>query len=335
MKIENKKILVTGGAGFIGSHLVKSLISQNANVTVIDNLFRGKKDNLKNEAGEYVIDMANNFFAIDLTDYEKCLEMIRDYEFVIHLADVVGGISFVFDKEFFTYRQNIIINSNTLSACITNKVPNYIYVGTACSYPAHLQNNYDVVYLEEDQTYPANPESAYGWSKLMGEYEAALAQKNKMINTGLLRLHNVYGPGSAYDAYTGQVIPSLIRKAINYPKEEFIVWGSGEQYRDFIYIDDVIAAIDKVILTGMNKGLIQVGSGHGTSIREIAEKIKTISGKEFCIQFDNSAPEGDKGRAAILTKAKEMLDWEPKYSIDKGLQETYAWMQKTVNGSHS
>jgi GDP-D-mannose 3',5'-epimerase len=330
MNIENKKILVTGGAGFIGSHMVKRLVAQKAKVTVIDNLFRGKKENLKNEKGEYVIDIKNNFLNADLTDYNQCLELIKDYEVVIHLADIVGGISYVFDKEFFIYRQNIIINSNTLSACITNKIPNYIYVGTACSFPEHLQNKYDVVYLKEEQTYPANPESSYGWSKLMGEYEALLARKNKMINTGLLRFHNVYGPGSAYDAYTGQVIPSLIRKAINYPKEEFIVWGSGEQYRDFVYIDDIIDAISKVIDKGMNKGLIQIGTGQGTSIRQIAEKIKKISGKDFTIKFDTSAPEGDKGRAAVPTKAKEILGWEPKYSIDKGLQETYTWIQKNL-----
>ena len=113
-----------------------------------------------------------------------------------------------------------------------------------------------IVKLAEHQTYPAEPESSYGWSKLMGEYEANLAQESGKLNVGLLRLHNIYGPGSPYDPQRSQALPSLIRKAINYPEEGFSVWGSGEQYRDFLYIDDVCSALVLMAERGMNQGLI-------------------------------------------------------------------------------
>ena len=149
--------------------------------------------------------------------------------------------------------QNLLINTNVLGACIKNKIKNYIYVGTACSFPQHLQMvprshclvmthgtlkfsavvwqvmDDSIVKLAEHQTYPAEPESSYGWSKLMGEYEANLAQESGDLNVGLLRLHNIYGPGSPYDPQRSQALPSLIRKAISYPEEGFSVWGSGER----------------------------------------------------------------------------------------------------------
>ena len=115
--MENKKILVTGGAGFIGSTLVKRLVSEGADVSVIDNLWRGSLDNLKNFDDTFAIDLKSKFHLADLVDYSKCLELIRGFDLVYHLADVVGGIQFAFDNEAFIFRQNILINSNVLAAC--------------------------------------------------------------------------------------------------------------------------------------------------------------------------------------------------------------------------
>jgi GDP-D-mannose 3', 5'-epimerase len=325
-----KKIIVTGGAGFIGSKLVKELVLYGAIVSVIDNLWRGSLDNLLDDNGKYVIDIKENFYLADLTDYKKCTELIKNADYVYHLADIVAGINFVFNNEMFVYRQNMLINTNTLNACILNKIPNYIYVGTACSYPKHLQMQDGIVSLSEDQTYPAEPESSYGWSKLMGEYEAELAVKNNLINVGLLRFHNVYGPGSVFDKERSQVLPALIRKAIAYPKEELIVWGNGDQYRDFIYIDDVIEALLLVALKGMCKGLIQIGSEKATTVREAAELIIKISGKNIPLHFDINGPQGDRGRIGNCKKAKEILGWYSKTSLEKGLSELYSWIKKKI-----
>ncbi len=328
--MKNKKILVTGGAGFIGSTLVKRLVADGADVSVIDNLWRGSLENLKNADGTYAIDPASKFHLADLTDYAKCMELIRDFDLVYHLADVVGGIQFAFGNEAFIFRQNVLINSNVLAACIMNHVSNYVYVGTACSYPKSLQMIEGIAAFTEDQVYPAEPESSYGWSKLMGEYEAELAQKTGKINVGLLRFHNVYGPGASFESSRSQVIPSLILKAINYPNPPFVVWGNGNQYRDFIYIDDIIDALILVAEHGINRGAIQVGSEKATSIRALAETVVKISGKPIEIVYDIAKPEGDHGRIAICDKAREILGWRPKIDLETGLKNSYDWINKQV-----
>lgn len=327
----NKKVLVTGGAGFIGSSLVKRLVLEGAKVQVIDNLWRGNIGNLKNGKNSHIIDLDHDFHLADLTESSTCIKFIRDVDWVFHLADVVGGVQFAFSNESFVFRQNILINSNVLMACITNGIPNYVYVGTACSYPKHLQMAPGIVPLREDQTYPAEPESSYGWSKLMGEYEAELAQKSGKLNVGLLRLHNVYGPGAPYEGDGAQVLPSLIRKTIRFPKEHFIVWGSGNQYRDFVYVDDVVDSLILVGQHGMNKGLIQIGSEKATTIREAAEQIIRISGKPIDIHYDETKPEGDHGRIAICDRAREILGWIPTIGLYEGLTRTYKWINNQIN----
>lgn len=330
MELKNKKILITGGAGFIGSALAKRLLTKGANVQIIDNLWRGKIENLK-PLEKYGFNISHNFHLADLTDYSKCLEIIRDADIVYHLADVVAGVDYVFNNELFVFRQNIIINSNVLWACITNKIPNYVYPGTACSFPKKLQMADGISALREEQTYPAEPESSYGWGKLMGEYEAELAKKNNNINVGLLRFHNVYGPGISFEVNRSQAIPSLIRKAILFPQEKFIVWGNGNQYRDFVYIDDVIDALILIIQKGMNKGLIQIGSEQATSLRKAAEIIVKISEKDIEIIFDTSKPEGDRGRIGICDRAKTILGWQAKVDINSGLKKTYEWIKEQIN----
>jgi GDP-D-mannose 3',5'-epimerase len=332
MDIRPAKIIVTGGAGFIGSALVKRLVAGGSSVTVLDNLWRGGLENLRIDGRDYAIELERDFHLADLTDYSVCLASIRDAELVYHLADIVGGVHFALKEQTFVFRQNILINTNVLSACLENCIPNYIYVGTACSYPQHLQMADGISVLREEQTYPANPESAYGWSKLMGEYEAGIAQRTGRINVGLLRLHNVYGPGVSFEPDRAQVIPALIRKAILYPAEPFVVWGDGNQYRDFIYVDDVVDALLLMADKGMNRDVLQVGSGNATSIRDLARLIVEISGKPITPAFDISQPQGDRGRIADWTRAREILGWSWKTDLTTGLQQTYDWISRRNTG---
>ena len=174
--------------------MAKTIAAKGAHVKVIDNLWIGNLKNLENLDGKYVINLDKDFYLTDLTDYGKCLEIIHDVDYVYHLADVVAGVDYMFNNKLFVFRQNILINSNTLPACITNNIQNFIYVGTVYSFPKHLQSADSISKLHEDQTYPTEPESSYGWNKLMEEYEALLAEKYGKLNVGLLRLHNVYGP---------------------------------------------------------------------------------------------------------------------------------------------
>lgn len=165
----------------------------------------------------------------------------------------------------------------------------------------------------------------------MGEYEALLAMEEGIFNVGLLRFHNVYGPSSDYSNASSQAIPSLIRKAIRYPLERYIVWGSGKQYRDFVYVDDVVRALLAVKDRGMNRGVIQIGSKRPTTVGDLAVTIaRIVSARRNAsieVEFDVCKPEGDRGRIAGGDKAKTVLGWEAKVSLEQGLEKTIGWME--------
>jgi len=325
------KIIVTGGAGMIGSNLVKKLVDLKHQVVVIDNLWRGKLAYLMDPKTNLpFIDLEKNFFNIDLSHEITDVEPFRDVDYIIHLADVVAGIDYVFNNQSNLFRQNILINSNAIELAKRLKVKGFIYAGTACSFPAHLQNSFDYKLLKEDDLYPANPESAYGWSKLMGIYETELLEKDFGIPGLTLMFHNVYGAPCDYSAARSQVIPALIRKAIRFPHEDFIVWGSGKQGRAFIHIDDIVNSLILGLEKGMGKGYIQIGPDKSTTIAEIARLVVKISGKDIQIVFDETKPEGDKARAADASKAAAILGWKPTVSLEEGLQKTYEWIKNEI-----
>lgn len=330
MNWNGKRVLVTGGAGQIGSHLVARLASYGAVVTVADNLWRGKKTNLLDQAGRPVIDLDRNFLELDLADPANCRRATEGQDVVYHLADVVAGINYVFGNQFSLFNTNLLIDSNMLKASIEKGVRSYVYVGTACSYPAERQSKLNPPPFKEADVYPASPESSYGWSKLMGEMGCELAMKEKLLDIGVLRFHNVYGPHCEMSPEKSQVIPSLIRKALRYPQEEFVVWGSGRQRRAFVFVQDIVDALEAVVLKGMNQGVIQIGPDYSTSIKEIAECVRSISGKQIEIRYDTTKPEGDVDRAADWSKARDILQWSPTTSIEAGLERTYAWCERQV-----
>ena len=332
MTLEKKsKILVTGGAGMIGSNLVKKLVDKEYNVFVADNLWRGKREYLLSNKGLLIVP-EQNFFEVDLRNFENCLMVTKGMDLVIHLADIVAGINYVFSNENTVYRSNILINTNTLQACIDNKVKKYIYAGTACSYPKSKQSKLNPPPFVEDDVYPAEPESAYGWSKLMGEYEAELAYKSGLIDLEILRLHNVYGSPAELDPSKSQVIPALCKKTIEQKNHEISVWGSGKQKRAFVHVDDVVDGFIKAInKTSKYSGVIQLGPNYSTSIAEIAEKIVLLSNKKIQINFDKSKPEGDFDRMADNSKAKKFLNWVPSISLDIGLKKVYNWCEKKLS----
>ena len=324
---KNYKILVTGGAGMIGSNLVKKLVRRGFEVFVADNLWRGKKEYLLDDKQNMVIP-DKNFFQVDLKDYQNCLSVTNKMDIVVHLADVVAGINYVFSNESSVYRSNILINSNTLQACVTNKVKKYIYAGTACSYPKTKQSILNPPPFVEEDVYPAEPESAYGWSKLMGEYEAELAFKSGLIDIEILRLHNVYGTPAELDPAKSQVIPALCRRTIEQVNQELIVWGSGKQKRAFVHVDDIVEGFLKTISkTSKFNGVIQLGPDYSTSINEIAKRIVSLSGKKIIIKFDKSKPEGDFDRMANNSRAKNYLNWSPFITLEEGLKKIYAWCE--------
>ena len=322
-----KRILVTGGAGFIGSYLVETLVRAGAEVYVVDNLWRGTLDNLQKADDGHWIDLEEQFTLGDLRDFGVAADVCKKVkpDLVFHLADIVAGIDYVFGNEPFIFRANILINTNLFTAAAETEIPQLVYLGTACSYPQKLQEKPGNPPLLEEQVIPADPESAYGWSKLMGEYEAELLGRYSNMEVGILRLHNVYGPNSLLSFRRSQVIPSLIRKAVRYPEEDFIVWGSGKQARDFLFVGDAVDAIMRLSVKGMNKGPIQIGTAQETTIAELAREIVKVSGKDISIEFDPEKPEGDGGRSGNYDKARQILGWDVFTPLSEGLKQTYDW----------
>lgn len=326
------KILVTGGCGMIGSNLVKRLVKEGHEVSVIDNLWRGKLEYLNDENGKPVIDLDNNFHNVDLSTGFGIDSIVFNTEYVIHLADIVAGIDYVFSNQGDLFRLNNLINTHlfhSVRKAGKERIKGLIYVGTACSYPLTRQNSLDVIPLKEEELFPALPESAYGWSKLMGQLEIGFLEKETGIPCCTLQFHNVYGSPCDYGERS-QVIPALIRKAINFPEEEFNVWGSGKQGRAFIHVNDIVDALVLALEKGWGHGWIQIGPSECTSIREIAEAVVKISGKDIVPFYDTTKPEGDKARSADWSKAKEVLGWEPKVSLEDGLRQQYEWIKKDI-----
>ena len=330
------RIMITGGAGFIGSTLLKRLkLMGYPSVKIVDNFWRGKRENLIYPNGSYVVDEHHDVCVADLTVAPNSMHIFKNIDWIIHLADAVAGISFVFDNQPWLFRENILINTHVVTAASRHKASKFIYVGTACSFPQEVQEFgtvEDPAALDEDQVYPAHPESSYGWSKLMGEYEVSLLQK---MNASVLRLHNVYGPGADYaDLTKAQALPAIIRKAIKSPEEKFSIWGSGKQYRDFIFVDDVVDALVAAMEKDSFSGAAQIGTGVGTNLQEAALIVAKLTskclGKTLDTQFDTSKRNGDQGRVAIIKKAQRLLSWTPKVSITHGLSMNYAWILRDM-----
>lgn len=321
------RILVTGGAGMIGSNLVKRLVDEGHSVCVVDNLWRGRRDYLLDESGRAAIDLDRDLFVRDLSQAGQLDDLLAGVDIVYHLADIVAGIGYVFSHQGAIFRQNLLINSNVIDSVRRHPVAGFIYVGTACSFPQDKQFGTDAPPLKEEDLYPAHPESAYGWSKLMGEYESQLLEEETGIPVSVLSLHNVYGPPCDYSESSGQVIPSLIRKAIEYPEQPFEVWGSGAQGRAFVHVRDVVDGLAAAMELGLGQGAIQLGPDVCTSIREVAETVVEVSGKDIEIRYDTSRPEGDRGRCADYGKARRVLGWVPSVSLREGLEETYRWVE--------
>lgn len=326
-------VLITGGAGHIGSNLTSELLKKGSNVRIADNLWRGKKEYLMDKQGKPLIDFEKDFLEIDLTQMKNCELAVKGMDVVFHLADIVAGIDFVFGNEAYVYRQNVLINSNMFAATHNAKLEKLAYVGAACAYPLEKQNDPKHPLFKEDDMYPAHPESSYGWGKLMGEYECELYSKSGMIDASILRLHNVYGPNSDLSIEKSQVIPATIRKAIRYPDEDFIVWGNGEQSRAFMYVSDIVDALILSMEKGVNKGPIQIGNENKTTINEIADRVIEISGKKIERKHDLSKPVGDFGRAADCSLAEKILGWKPKVNLDQGLRKTYEWAEEFLKSN--
>jgi GDP-D-mannose 3',5'-epimerase len=322
------KILITGGAGMIGSNLSLKLLQLGHEVTIIDNLFRGKLEYLSKAFSLYKDRI--HFYNFDLSQKGEWEVLFNNIDVVYDLADVVAGIGYVFKNQSDIFSQNLLINSNVRDAVSKFKVNRYIYPGTACSFPCELQKGTNATPLQETDQIPANPESAYGWSKLMGELGAKFLSVDHDIDSVILILHNVYGSPCDYKSEKSQVIPALIHKCLEskHSNKQFIVWGDGNQGRAFVHISDTVDSLLQSLTKGENCGPIQIGPSECTSINSIANIIRSYIDPSIEIIYDTSKPTGDLGRCANYSKARKILDWEPRVGINEGVCDLIDWIRQ-------
>lgn len=313
---KNEKVLVTGGAGFIGSHLARRLVSLAATVTIADNLSTGKPSNIE--------DIRRNvlFLKGDLRDLRRAVKACSGRKYIFHLAADMGGMGYIANNPTIL-NHNLRIDLNMLSASRANLDLNvFLYSSSACVYPEYKQNVTWATRLRESDALPAQPDTYYGWEKLVGEFLF------KELDVRLPRLHNVYGPYSAFDE-RGKAPMHLIMKAIKHPNPPFEIWGDGKQTRSFLYIEDCVDALIKLIESDYQEP-INIGSDKLISINELAQLIIKISGKDIVPKHVYDKPQGVRGRNADISLAKRVLDWEPKVSLEEGLRRTYKWAETQI-----
>jgi nucleoside-diphosphate-sugar epimerase len=318
-----KAVCVAGGAGFIGAHLSRALLSLGATVRIVDNLERGSR-----EAIGDILDRVDLQVA-DLRDTDTCPKAFRGSDVVIHLASKVGGIQYYLGKPYEVLEANMLMDANVLDAVIAAPTPHYFYASSAHVYPIELQMSADAAAIVEDQVIPAHPELSYGWAKLMGEkrIEYAIAE-GLPLRAAAARIIGAYGPGQDFDLKKGSAIPVFIRRAIEYPKRSpFVVLGTGKETRSYCYIDDIVDGILRSIVKTGDMALVgpfNLGRDGRNTIGEIAETIIEVSGKDIPISYDKSVETVIWGQALDCSYATELLDgWAPRVDLREGLTHCY------------
>jgi GDP-D-mannose 3', 5'-epimerase len=326
------KTVITGGAGFIGSNLVRRLLDNGREVAIADNFSRGSTRNLL-DLGIRPQDVGDgsSFVNIDLRNYEQAKKITENAETVFHLAARIGSINFLhgsYTNELEALQNNLIIDVNVLRACLENGVKKLVFASSISVYPIDLQETSYKIVMSESDFNRYNPEGGYGWAKLLGEIELAWMEK---IHIGIARIFNIYGENS-HIAENPHVVVDLMRKAIYYPKEKFNVWGDGKQSRDFLYVSDCTDALVKLEgKADFPPVIVNIASGVTTNIGTLARKIVDISGKHIKLEYDRTKPVGPLSRTADISNAKSELDWQPQVSLDEGLRRTYAWLERRLS----
>ena len=316
------RVLVTGAGGFIGHHLVTHLKSLGYWVRGVDLKYP-----------EFTEVDADEFEILDLRRWDNCLQATRDVDHVYALAADMGGMGFISANHAMILHNNALINLHSMEAARVNGVSRYLYTSSACVYPDHLQTSTEVVPLKEEDAYPADPQDAYGWEKLVSEKLAEYYLSDYGFETRTVRFHNIYGPYGTYDGGREKAPAAIARKVAQAPDGgEIEIWGDGEQTRSFCYVNDCVEGIYRLMMSDYRAPL-NLGTDRLMSINELAELVIAISGKRSIKLRHIEGPQGVRGRNSDNSRIREVLGWEPSTELEDGLEPTYRWIEKQVGGN--
>jgi nucleoside-diphosphate-sugar epimerase len=317
-------VLVTGAGGFIGYHLVNYLKDKGYWVRGVDIKYP--------EFGEI---SADEFELLDLRRWPNCLQATRDVDEVYALAADMGGMGFISSHHSQIFHNNVLINTHTLDAARVNGVQRYFYSSSACVYPEYLQTEAEVTPLKEEDVYPAQPQDAYGWEKLITERLCTHYYEDYGIETRVARFHNIYGPQGTWDGGREKVPAAFCRKvaiAKLTGNPEMEIWGDGEQTRSFCYIDDLLEGVYRLMQSDHHEP-INIGRDRMVTINELADIVAEIAGVEI-VKKHVEGPQGVRGRNSDNSRLREVLNWEPQIPLEESLTETYAWIEEQVKETY-
>jgi len=315
------RILVTGAGGFIGHHLVTFLRAKGYWVRGVDI-----------KVPEYSDIDADEFEVLDLRRWDNCLQATRGIDEVYGLAADMGGMGFISTHHSEILHNNSLINTHTLDAAHINGGKRYFYTSSACVYPEYKQTEANVVPLKEEDAYPAMPQDAYGWEKLVMERLCTHYREDYGIQTRIVRFHNIFGPQGTWEGGREKAPAALSRKvaiAKLTGNHEIEMWGDGEQTRSFCYIDDCLEGIYRLMRSEYVFPL-NLGSDRMVTINELAQMVARIAGIDITIMHIEG-PQGVRGRNSDNTRLREVLKWEPQLTLEEGLQHTYKWIEQQVS----
>lgn len=321
-----KSALVCGGGGFIGSHLVKRLKKEGFWVRAVD---------LKKP--QFSETTADDFIVGDLTDssvVEKAID--KDFDEVFQLAADMGGAGYIFTGE---HDADVMHNSATINLNVARratevKVRKIFYSSSACIYPERNQLDPDNPICSEDSAYPAAPDSEYGWEKLFSERMFLAYNRNYNLNVRIARFHNIFGPEGTWRGGKEKAPAAICRKVAEAKDGgEIEVWGDGKQTRTFLYIDECLEGVRRLMDSEFT-GPVNIGSEEMVSINQLAELAMEIAGKKLTIKHIDG-PLGVRGRSSDNRLIKEKLGWEPTAKLRDGLEATYKWIEQQVKQANT